>query len=574
LGALVTTAFFAKMQTVPIVAAAGVVALACVYVTGSARRVSRPVLLLSAGAALLPALIVASCAATGSLPEFWVTYISGNWSYAQSAGSFFAQLPNLAPLIFLTREFQFLMLIFLTILAVSAYRAIRCKQRNEAALFLEIATVATVLIAAATYVDSTGGPGQYPFACSVALVAAAVSVAFLLATGLFGSRRLGWFGVLSGALLAAGLLSVYAPRRGFPHYLLLLVIPLCTAMGWLLVRWARPEARSGESRPRVGFSFVMLFLALIAGWGHYLVPSMGYNFNGAHPMATPEGGLIQSLTRPGSGIVVWGWHSETYLSAGRVPATRDTVLGGFVNQGNPAHDFYRDRFLRDLRRSPADLIVDALDVSCCYFNNRKTNGFEAEPLVRSYIYSHYIPVADAFDQYFYLRRDLAGAEKPGACAADAIRCYESSRSRDRTLAALRLPEHALLQLDFAPLPGHMPWQTVLAAEPASGDAPGFRLVSVGANGYRLLVGAGDQWIAMKDLELADGKRVSLTIELNGAKAAVFCDGKKHDELALPGRMSGAPVKIMLAPLKDGRSYVGAIDSFQIRDLGATNRGEA
>jgi hypothetical protein len=574
LGALVSAAFFAKMQAVPIVAAAAAVALAYVHFTASAGRVWRPALLLCVGAAPLPVLIVATCAVTGTLPDLWAAYVGGNWSYAQSGGSFFTQLPLLGALIVATNEVKCLIVVFLALLAVSAYRAIRGQQGNQVSLFLKNGMVAAVLVAAATYVGSSGGPVKHPYACSAVLLVTAVSVAVLLVTGLSGERRMEWFGVLACALLTGGLFSVYAPRRGFVHYLLLLVIPLCTAIEWLLVRSAAPEARSDMSGPRAGLSFVILFLALVAGWEYFLLPSVAYNFSHAYPtMAPPESGLIRSLTRQNSGIVVWGWHCETYLGAGRIPATRDTVAGGFVNLSGTALEYFRDRFLHDLRRRPADLFIDALDVSCCNFHDRKTQGFEAVPDVRRYIYSHYIPVADAYNQQFYLRRELAGAEKPSACAAGANVCYESSRSHDRTLGPVRLPDHALLQMDFAPLSGKEPWQTVFAAEAASGDAPLFRFISVGAGRYRFSARQGDLWIDLKDVELADGKRVSLSIELsiqlNGAAVAILCDGRKHDQMTLPRRISGAPVKIMLAPIKDGRSYVGAIDSFQVRDLAGT-----
>ena len=545
LGALVSAAFFAKMQAVPITAAAGAVALAYVHVAGNESRVWRPALLLCAGLAPLPVLVVAISAATGSLPDFWTTYIASNWTYAQAGGgNFFEPLPRLAPLIVNTPEFQFLILTFLVLIAVSVYRAIRREPGSAAVTFLEISTIATALIAAATCYSYN----------SAGLLATSVAVAFLVATGLPADRRIGWFGVLAGALLSAALFSVYAPRRGFPHYLLLLVIPLCATMGWLLLRWASSE-------------FFMLFLALIVGWTWYLAPSLGYSVYQAHEsLAPPEGALIRQLTRPGSGIVVWGWHCETYLAAARPPATRDATVGGFTEMRGAAHDYYRDRFLRDLRRRPADLLVDALDVSCCYFNDRKKVGFQTDPLVRSYIYSHYIPVADAFGEHFYLRRELADAMKPATCAADSVRCYEASRGDDRTLAAITLPEHALLQMVITPIQKQEPWVTVFRGDAGSGNIEAFRLETAGDRRYRFSVRDGDQWLSLRDFELAFGKQASLSMEWNPRGVAILLDGQRHDEMALSHRMSGTTVRITLAPTDSGPGYVGAIDSFQIRPI--------
>jgi len=77
LGVLISAAFFAKMQALPIIAAAALFAL--VYVR-------RHFWMLILGMLPIPAVIVAMCLVTGVAGDFWEAYIVANYSYAQVAG--------------------------------------------------------------------------------------------------------------------------------------------------------------------------------------------------------------------------------------------------------------------------------------------------------------------------------------------------------------------------------------------------------------------------------------------------------------------------------------------------------
>lgn len=120
----------------------------------------------------------------------------------------------------------------------------------------------------------------------------------------------------------------------------------------------------------------------------------------------PEGRFIRSLTPPHSTIVVWGWHPKTFLDSGFPPATRDLQMHYFFEGGDYITAYYRRRFLSDLERRPADLFVDATDVSCCSLDGRDRKGFETIPEISSYIHAHYVQVAAKYGEQYYLRRDL------------------------------------------------------------------------------------------------------------------------------------------------------------------------
>lgn len=574
LGALAAAAFFAKQQSVPIVAAAAAVTLACVYVNRQAGRWWRPFALLAAGFAPLPLLNAAICAATGTWHAFLTEYIFGNMHYAQTSQRFLDELPQLAAFLPATREIQFLFLAFLAVSAVSMYFLVRRPPKSEYLLFLEIGGLAVAITGAAVWFAWAGGLSA-GWLCTLVWFAAAASVAFLVFEAFDRDRKLSWLGLLSGAALAASFFSIYRAHHMFTHYMLLSVIPLCATMGWMLLRepWSthRGEPRSaldaGPEALSPRLPFVLLFLALFAGCAWYLLPGVSGVFQSGHPetLASPAGRLIQSLTRPGPNLVVWGWYAPLYLQAGRPPALRDSVIGNeFVS--HPAGEYGRRRFVGGLQQHRPEMFVDALALSCCYVAHPR-NRFEVVPAIKAYIDSHYVQVADRWNMRFFLRRDLAGVGEGGACAADAIRCYQSSAGAPVPLPPVRMPQHARIDAEFVPLTPQEDAAVVFGSEAPAGVAQGFRFQCAGSGTYRLLVGAGGRWVSSRELDLPDGQKAALSIEFKGKSVTISCNGSRREEMELPDTMSDAPGPIALGSWTGGRGLMGAIASFQIRDLG-------
>jgi hypothetical protein len=431
LGVLVSAAFFAKMQAVPIVGAAAFVALVCVLRNFDPKRAWKPVAFMVAGATPLPALVVVICAANGVWRDFWTSYFLANWGYTRSFANFFSELPKLAVFIVDLREFQPPILGLLVVPVVSVYAALRRGQRNQLVLALEIAIVSALTTRIA--ISWFAAASDLSRVATAAFLVIAAAIGFLVATDLRRNPRSAAFGALCGAMLAGSVISLYTPHNTFPHYLFLWVIPIFSTMGWLLMRqqpWmielamnqvTSPETAAAEPlaqpliqpasplMPRVSMMpliFGMLVLVVAGGSIFPSIKYIGYNFYAPQPaLRLPEGNLIRSLLPPNSSIVVWGWRPEIYLSAGLVPAARDTQMGRFW-YANGVGDYYRQRFLRDIQRRPPGLFIDALDVSCCYLNDRSQQGFETIPAIGSYIREHYVFVGTRYNERFYLRRDL------------------------------------------------------------------------------------------------------------------------------------------------------------------------
>jgi hypothetical protein len=385
LGFLVSAAFFAKMQSVPIMAAAAVFSAITVWRNRQVQPWWRPVLLLAAGFAPLQLLSLLIAAAAGVLREASVGYLAGNAHFSRSTGQWTPDVPAIVASVVVTTEMQFLVLVLLSLAAVTLYAAVRGERERDLPRLAGCAAVA-----AAAYF---GLARVLPLLHSPASQNLCIGI-FVAALGAFSwlaFKRT--FGIFALALLGATFFALYLSPQKFPHYMVLLIAPVSILIGWLLMRQG----------PRL--STVVVALATIAAAETTLLHGVRANLSQAHEkVAAPSGGLIRSLTHSNPSVVVWGWRPELYLAAGRIPATRES---NFFYNGAQA-----DYLLQGLTRARPELIVDALDTSCCYIFDRKHFGFEAVPAIDAYVHANYALVAEKDRERFYLRKDLPLPAEP------------------------------------------------------------------------------------------------------------------------------------------------------------------
>jgi hypothetical protein len=84
-------------------------------------------------------------------------------------------------------------------------------------------------------------------------------------------------------------------------------------------------------------------------------------------------------------LAVWGWKPSLYVNLGIAPAVRNA---GFVylHDGNPAQEFLREAFMRDLRQSAPDTIVDVEDY---IWRGRRRSAPETFPALAAFLAEHY-----------------------------------------------------------------------------------------------------------------------------------------------------------------------------------------
>ncbi len=563
LGLAACAAFFAKMQSVPIVVAMSAVAVAYVHASGWAKW-WKPTLLFLAGAAPLAVLNAAFCLLTGVWPDFVMAYIIANQRYADVQASVIIDLPWFVAYLVDTIEIRYLLFTFFALAAAYSYQRARGGILNDAAAFLRMAGIGATAFAAAIFIRGWNSGADYAYVLWIAILAIPTYFVLSYRKRLFGNDSLSWFGITALAALGAALFSIYKPHHPFPHYLLLLIVPVCAGMAWMVMRQA------GR-----GFSFVSLFVVLTVAYGSYLWGSQDNQALTRIPYALRplEGNLIRAMTSPGSQIVVWGWTVGPYLGSGRIPATRDTNMANFFSTLWPEiSTYYRQRFVRDLMDNPAELFIDAVGPKSWAFTDSRFN-FEQCPEIKAYIDLHYVHLVDLYEQRYYLRRDLVGKRRlpfirdPALCEPGALRCLDKASTEPRQLKPIQMPGHALLEIRFTPSAPESANATLFSNERMPGSFRGFQFFHVGGDEYRFAFGLGSNWAFSKEISFEQGEAASLWVEFNGDDITIRRNGEFEEQMHLPRPVADSDGPITLESWIGGeRRFEGEIKFFQISDL--------
>jgi hypothetical protein len=338
---------WAKSQALPIAGAIGIVFLAAIVTTE--RNWLRQAASLSAGVVLPALLILAPVIRAGVMGDFWNSYILGNLAYAG--------------------------------------------QVNIATTLLHIA-------------PALSGGQMLPLSILLVIAAATLIAQPSLAIGASSKEDLWILGSLC-AYLAACLFAVCRPSATFPHYQILLVHPMTCLSTLLIARVLRP-AEFGRTRlPRFTAYALTPVVALFA----MNTPTyVAYASNAVDEANASEmdanrriAGIIRDLVHHGRDrrVSIWGWMPGAYVDSGTIPATRDAICGMVITRG-PMQNYYRSRFVGDLRRAMPAVFVDAVVPGAFLWHPgfkqvtpndwTEKDGYESDPALRDFIDRNYMQV--------------------------------------------------------------------------------------------------------------------------------------------------------------------------------------
>lgn len=578
LGLLLAATSLAKLQTVPIIVCITAITLAYTHKQCAPRPFWKPYLMLGYGLAPLLLLNLVACLASGVLYDFWMGYVVMNFQYAKAGGhSLIEDLPRFVDFGFHITEIHWMMVALVTILAAYVFQILRGTKTVGLALFVPMGATCGIAAMAAEPLLRSGASAAAAYGGILAMLLLAGAFLQLLQERDVHSPVIRWFGftVVAGLIIAAA--AAYAPHRLFSHYFLLLVIPISVAVSWPLVKSFPGSELSGTHEPdtlaavrsTALLPFVLTFLAITLGC--QIVEASAPDrvaFSQPPTIHAPESELIESLVPPTGEISVWGWNARPYIGSGRPPSTRDLNMANFFRGEESTDKYSQERYLSDMMRHPADLVVDDAPGAL------NAGRFQAIPAIDYYIRSNYTFVTSAFGETFYIRNDLArnvaGIADPKMCDPRALRCYNGPGPLPAELPPIQMPSHAILEITFTPELHQDTYATVFSNDdmlPA--DHHGFQFQAIRQDTYRLAIGVGSDWIYSRELALPPKKPVALAVEFNGNNATLTINGTKQDEIQLPGRMADSSGTITLGSWnKTQRPFVGNIQFFQIRDLGA------
>ena len=224
----------------------------------------------------------------------------------------------------------------------------------------------------------------------------------LLLVGQLGLRRFAWRPLLLGwLLLVATYVAVITPGRLYPHYLLFLAMPLTLLAG---LQWG--YLLNGKSR---GFGLVFGALYLSVGMGAQLIDRVidRQSMHKLIAVANPRNQVVAYINRrkhAGDTLAVWGWRPELYIETQLPQGTRESLTEAQLNP-NRQRDYFRARFMADLRENQPAFFVDSVGPEDYLLNDRLRQGHENLPGLGEYVAQHYAQVGSGDSFRVYVRRD-------------------------------------------------------------------------------------------------------------------------------------------------------------------------
>jgi hypothetical protein len=579
LGLVACASFFTKIQSVPIATAAVAVTFVFLLARNEGRTTWRAVLFFAAGA-VTPALANTLLCLKGRVcGDFLQGYVIANIDYSTSGSSLAASIRSFLQYATSPPELKLFFITFFVIALGGMVQGIRADLKYAARTRIRIfATLAAILSLA--FIGPADRLLVYFFLGVAACCLTPVYFFVLSRRGSLGVDPVRWFGFLALMASGAAFFSVYKAHREFVHYLFFLFIPLGILLAWILVR----EAGRLRLLPHLIVGMTLACTAYL--WSFQAARA----FDIAEMIRAPEGDFIRSVTTPEGQIFVWGWTALPYLASGRVPATRETLVGNlfrgynvmtFPPEFHPTQSservsaYYRSRELQDLKANPPELFIDAIGPASWFLSSSQYFGFERVPDIAAFVNANYVHLTDLYRERYFLRRDLAAKREAQfdrplplkACAAQSVRCLDSPVTLPLQLPAIQMPARYRIEAEFMPIGSQIGTATVFNSEARPNSFQGFRLQHVTGDRYTLLVGLGNEWAVSNHFELPEGKPAFVTIETDGHRLRIENNGSRLDELHLSKPIADAPGPITIGSWIDGMCpFSGKVQFFQIIDL--------
>jgi hypothetical protein len=563
LGFLISLSFFAKMQGLPLVLAVASVAFIMLWPKCGALW-WRALCWLGIGAAVPFVLNAIVSGAAGVWDNFWNAYVVANRAYVKEISG--PGLNGFPTFVLGTPEVRYSLFALVALMAACVFQKTRLWRFCPG--FLMQCVSLWAVSGSVFYAEFALGHRAY-----IAILGVVGVFLFFQCKSLFDSLKtdsLVWLSLLAVVLISTGIFSVYVPHRYFPHYLLLLLIPIGLGIASLLLQ--QPAQYYSPTRNE-GTAFTLLFLVASLCCSVWLVPDakkFADDFSFARrTIRQPEGDFIRSLSPAGGSMVVWGWDAKLYLAAGMLPATRDTNMRNFFQSSQAVNAYYRRRFLTDIAPSRPAVVVDAAAAFPTNLLLNQRSGIESVPEVAAYISQSYRMVGtDSEGKRYFVRKDLPTAIEHDHCSADAIRCFDVLDIRDPPppLAPVEISPGTFLDLDFTPESEEEPVGTVFSNSPSIRSSQGVELQCLGGSEYRLAVGLGDgQRAFSRSIELPADKPARLALEFQREAIAISVNGVHREVMNLPKPMSNSAAPIGLrSGIRGKRRFLGRINLLEVR----------
>jgi len=250
-------------------------------------------------------------------------------------------------------------------------------------------------------------PGS-PWFCDVALLAIGALCLRRPSTDQWSSRRPLLFALV---LLGGGMYATLRPITQWAHYAIFclpgLVLCVAVAARSLLQNPSdlRPIPFSFDVKGRVFGGEILLRLNRRASWAVLaigLLPlpvlyffhnnyfkdyDQAWHYRSSHVFDSQDflAKAVHHYASQAKSLAVWGWKPSLYVDLGLPPSVRNAGYV-YLRDGNPAQEFLRAAFMRDLEHSAPDEMVDVEDY---IWRGQRHTPPEIFPALAAYLANHY-----------------------------------------------------------------------------------------------------------------------------------------------------------------------------------------
>jgi hypothetical protein len=216
---------------------------------------------------------------------------------------------------------------------------------------------------------------------------------------------------------------IVAPNNLFPHYALLLLVPLVVLTGLLLdiavsasiSKLKRFENILRNSVFRVFLSMIFLFSSSFYYFQiHFtLRPSFIDNGNTYYSGYAEHGDLVAVLNHyyvQGERMAIWGWTNSLYESTNFFMGTRFTTAYNQIQNG-ALRDYFIKIYLEDLNKNKPMIFVETVAPNFFAYTDRSKSGFENYPEVKKYIEENYEFDMEVIGARIYFRKNIGSKKK-------------------------------------------------------------------------------------------------------------------------------------------------------------------
>ncbi len=421
-GLAVGTAPWCKVQAAPLSAALGLLLLISTFRArdSGGRRAQRAaeVMALSCGAALMAGVILTIVVESGATKDFWYSYVLNNIAYAGKL-RLGHMLGNLLLLIVFTPVHLLLLTAVLGI-GVCDYasppgEALAHSRQNRWALagLLVYAGVGLYTACRATHFWPKDMFFIPPMTYLAAVLASMGVNAWTNNNHVPAERMsrslLSWLGL----------------------FLLGCMVALCIGYGVRYVEMVRTihDLSQGRRDPNGRLIGLAAQVSSAQGKDNSLERSLADSIGSRNWAIMDYGGdrIVAVLStmrnnRPIRTVSVWGWVPSIYVLSNTISATRESATFFEIDSGDPYRNYFRARYLADLRGNPPDLFIDAVVQGANMWGGNWTedDGYESDPDLRKFIDDNYVLVDELTLQpgakpvRFFARRTAADTSSRNA----------------------------------------------------------------------------------------------------------------------------------------------------------------